>query len=187
MNDRQNEQRNGGGAGQAVHRADDERAQRLIKFRAAKPAIEFRGRNGFFGMSVGGGLVAVDVAVHVIAVQMRVLVDGIVITVGGDIFHRAKGCAQIERAEQDQHKGDAEFQAHPEALRNHDAEEDDGSANDEQRQAVADAPENSGPGGAPDLALPANDGGNGDDMIGIGRVPHAEKEAEEQDGKKRRS
>ena len=37
----------------------------------------------------------------------------------------------------------------------------------------------------PNLALPANDGGNGDDMIGIGRVPHAEKETKEQDGKKR--
>src|SRR6476646_8391394 len=122
-------------------------------------------------MTVASGLVAVDVAVDVIAVQMRVLVDGIVITVGGDIFHGAKGCAQIERAEQDQHKGDAEFQAHSEALRHHDAKQDDGSANDEQRKAVADAPKDSSPGGAANLALPANDGGNGDDMIGIGRVP----------------
>src|SRR6476646_5793058 len=136
-------------------------------------------------MTVASGLVAVDVAVDVIAVQMRVLVDGIVITVGGDIFHGAKGCSQIERAKQDQHKGDAEFQAHSEALRDHDAKEDDGSANNEQRQAVSDSPENSGPGGATNLALAANDGGNGDDMIGIGRVPHAEKEAKEQDGKKR--
>ena len=49
---------------------------------------------------------------------------------------------------------------------------------------MADAPKDSGPGGAANLALPANDGGNGDDMIGIGRVPHTEKETEEEDRKK---
>ena len=116
MNDRENEERNRSGTGQAVDRANNERPQHLIKSRAAKPAIELCRRNGFFGMTVASGLVAVGVAVDVIAVQMRVLVDGIVITVGGDIFHGAKGCSQIERAEQDQHEGDAKFQAHPEAL-----------------------------------------------------------------------
>ena len=116
MNDRQNEQRNRSGTGQAVDRANNERPQHLIKSRAAKPAIEFRRRNGFFGMTVASGLVAVGVAVDVIAVQMRVLMDALVITVGGDIFHRAKGCSQIERAEQDQHESDAKFQAHPKTL-----------------------------------------------------------------------
>ena len=79
MNDREDEERDGSGARQAVHRANNERPQRLIKFRAAKPAIELRRRNSFFGMTLARGLVAVGVAVHIIAVKMRVLVEGIVI------------------------------------------------------------------------------------------------------------
>ena len=117
------------GTGQSVDRADNERAQRLIKSRAAKPAIELRRRNRFFGVTVGSGFVPVGVAVNIIAMQMGVLVDGVVIVVGADIFHGAKSRPQIERAEQDQHERNAEFQAHSETLRNHDAEQDDSSTN----------------------------------------------------------
>ena len=55
---------------------------------------------------------------------------------------------------------------------------------DEQRQAMADSPEDSRPGRASDIALPADDGGHGDDVIGIGRVSHAEKKTEEQNRKR---
>ena len=55
---------------------------------------------------------------------------------------------------------------------------------DQESQAMTDAPENSCPGRASDAALPTDDCGHGDDMIGVGRVPHAEKESEEQNGKK---
>ena len=91
MNDRKNEERNRSRTGQAVDRANNERSQHLIESRAAKPAIELCRRNGFFGMTVASGLVAVDVAVDVIAVQMRVLVDGIVITCRRRHFPRREG------------------------------------------------------------------------------------------------
>ncbi len=87
--------------GQSVHGADYERAQRLVKFRAAKPAIQLRRRNRFLGVTVGGAFVPVGVAVNIIAMLMGVLVDGVVIVVGADIFHGAKSRPQVERTEQD--------------------------------------------------------------------------------------
>ena len=142
--------RHRGGTGEAVHRADHERTKRLIRFQAAEVAIEFRRRHGALVMAMSALFVAVGMAVHVIAVFVRVLMDRPVVTmVFGDDFHRAKGRSQIQRPEQDQHQGDAEFQTQSQTRGHDDAEENDGAADDEEREAVADAPKNSGPGRAP--------------------------------------
>ena len=134
---------------------------------------------------MGGAFVSMRVAVDVVAMPMRMLVDRVVIVSGADIFDRAKRRPQVERAEQDQHQGDAKFEAHPEAFRHHNTKEDNCAANDEQGQAVADSPKNPGPCCAPDAALPAHDGGNRDDVVGIGRMSHPEEKPEEQNGQKR--
>ncbi len=96
------------------------------------------------------------------------------------LLNLAAEATQIDHTEQDQHPCDAELQTHPEALRNDDPEKNDRSADDEQREAVSDAPENSGQRRAADLTLAAHDGGDRDDVIGIGSVPHAEKKPEEE-------
>lgn len=63
------------------------------------------------------------------------------------------------------------------------AEDDDAPADDEQREGVADAPENSRPRRAANAALAANDIGDGDDMVGIRGVAHAQEKTEQEDGK----
>jgi hypothetical protein len=50
---------------------------------------------------------------------------------------------------------------------------------------VTDSPENSGNRGAADVALSADERGNGDNVIGIGGVPHAQKKTKGENGEKR--
>ena len=79
------------------------------------------------------------VNVVTVAVHVRVLIRRCVPLRGMD-------AAEVERAEQDQHQRDAKLQAHPELFRNDNAEKNNRPADDEQRQAVTDAPEDAGPG-----------------------------------------
>jgi hypothetical protein len=76
---------------------------------------------------------------------------------------------------------DAKFQTHSELFWNDDTKKDDGTADNEQRDAVADAPENSSERSTAYPALATNDGSDGDDVIGIGRVTHSEKKTENKD------
>ncbi len=184
MNNRQDEQGDRGGtARQPVDRADNERAKGLVKSQAAETLIEFRGGDGALEMTMFAPFVPMGVAVNIIAMHVRVLMHRAVFPpIFRDDFDGAEIRAQIQAPEQDQHQGDAEFQAQPETRRHDDAEKNDRAPNDQEGQAMPDPPENSGPGRARDAALPAHDRGHGDDMIRIGRVSHAEEKAEEQNG-----
>src|SRR5438045_2321854 len=68
-----------------------------------------------------------------------------------------------------------------EPARDHHAEDDDRATHGDDGQGVADAPEHADERGGADPSLPGDDGGDGDHVVGIGRVPHAEEEAEEND------
>lgn len=125
-------------------------------------------------MTVFRKAMTVRMSVDVIAVLMRMLVRR-------DISKRA----QIKKSENDEHERDAEFQTHTDALGDDDAEENNRAANYEQREAVTDSPENSGERSFTDFSLSTDDGGDGDDVIGIGRVAHAEEEAEKQNREQR--
>ena len=121
--------------------------------------------------------VTMRMMVNVIAVLMRMIVR--------DMANFAFEAAQIEKAENDEHERDTEFQTHADAFGNDDAEQNDRAANNEQREAVTDSPKNSSECGFADLALSADDRRHGDDVIGIGRVAHAEEEAEKQNREQR--
>ena len=88
---------------------------------------------------------------------------------------------QVEHSEQDEHQRDGEFEGESEARRNYYAEEDDGGADNENGEGVSDSPEDADPASAGDGTLPADNGGDGDDMVGIGGVTHAEKESDAKD------
>lgn len=168
-----------------MHDPDRNGTQRLVEARAAEPAIEFGGRDCFLRMSVRAALVSVGVAVDIIPVAMRVLVIRVVAAIRAYFIHGAQSRAQVERAEEDEHERDAKLETHPETFGDDDAEKNDGPADDKEGEAMADAPEESGPGRASNAALPAHDRRDRDDVIGIGRVPHAKEEAKKQDGKER--
>ena len=102
---------------------------------------------------------------------------------GGEFFAKPfHGSGEIEGAEQDQHQAHGEFHGEAGARRNDYAEQDDGAADDGDGQRVAAAPEDADETGFGDGTLAANDCGNGNDVIGIGGVAHAEKKAEDENG-----
>jgi len=94
-------------------------------------------------------------------------------------FH---GAGEVEKAEQDEHEANREFHREARARRNSHAEENDGAADDGDGQRVAAAPEDADETGFGNGTLAADDGGNGDDMIGIGGVAHPEKKADGENG-----
>ena len=67
---------------------------------------------------------------------------------------------------------------------NDDVKKNDGSANDEDCQRVANAPENPGESGFQQVALATHDGGHGNHVIRIGGMAHTEEKADRDYGKK---
>ena len=72
-----------------------------------------------------------------------------------------------------------QLHAQPDAIRNDEVEQDDGGADRHDGQGVAHTPEQPGCRSGRDThAAELHNRRDGDDVIGIGRVPHAKKEAE---------
>ena len=159
--------------------ADDDRPQHPINSRSSEPAIKTRGRNRILCVAVPDWLVAMRMVMHVIAMLVRMVMRS------DRAVKDAIECAQIEQAEQDEHESNAKFQTEPDPFRNDQAEEDDPAANTQKSEAVADTPENSSERGFADFSLPADDGGDGNDVIGVGRMAHSKEESEEEDAKQR--
>jgi len=88
------------------------------------------------------------------------------------------GARKVQQAEKYEHKGDRELQSESEARRNYQPKQNDRSPNYQNRQSVANSPKDPDPPGARDRLLPADDGRDSDDMVGIGSVTHAEQEAD---------
>src|SRR3954467_15638834 len=85
---------------------------------------------------------------------------------------------QIEDAEQDEHQADGELHSEADARWNDDVEENDGSADTEDGDGVADAPQHTDRACLTNAALAADDGRNCDDVVGIRGMAHAENKAQ---------
>src|SRR5882672_1023222 len=110
-------------------------------------------------------------------VGMRMTVAAGKIT--GDPVHHA---GKSQDAEQNQHQPDGEFHREAETRRDHDAEEDNERTHDKNGDGMAEAPEDSNQRGAANRTLAADDGGDGNDMVGVGGVTHAKKESQRDNG-----
>ena len=95
---------------------------------------------------------------------------------------RAPHPCQGENAEQDQHDADREFHRQTEPRRNDDPEHDDRCTDRHDRDGVSYAPGGADQRRARHAALAADDRRDGDDVVGVGRMPHPEEEAEKQEG-----
>ncbi len=84
--------------------------------------------------------------------------------------------------EKDQHQTDGEFHRESYAHGDGEPEEDNSSADQEDRERMAYAPKDADQRGLHDGALAANDGGDGDDVIGIGGMAHAEDKTDRENG-----
>ena len=156
----EHEEGDGCGAGEAMDQTDDEGAAPLVEAPSRPGSVEVIDRR----VGVGGGLAAVSVA--------GVCVEA------GDLLAEA---SQIENAEEDEHDADGKLHGEAETGRDDEREEDDGGADGEDGQRVTGSPERSDQRCARKAALAGDDGGDGDHVIGISGVPHAEEEAERED------
>lgn len=122
------------------------------------------------------------VQVGVVLVEVGVLADDVRVR-GGKLFAQPFGNAgQIEDAEQDEHEADRKFHGEADAGRDDQVKEDDGGADNHDGDGVAESPECTDEGSAAEGTFAADDGGDGDNVIGIGGMTHAEEETNHQDG-----
>ena len=179
----EHEQGDGGRAGESVDEADKQRANGLIEAELAEDAIHPADRGGCFGVAVLFGIVGVRVGVNVISVDvwMHVRVQGV--RRRRELF-RDPACKarEIQDSKQDEHQADANSMVRPRRGWDDDSEEDDGRAYQKNRDGMADAPQRANHRGVEHAALTADDGGYGDDVIGVRGVAHAEEKAEGDDG-----
>lgn len=89
---------------------------------------------------------------------------------------------QIQNAQQDEHESDCQLHREPDTRRNYQVEDDNSCTDDEDSDGVADAPEDSDQACVPDALLPADDGGDGDNVIWIGGVAHPQDKTQRDDG-----
>ena len=89
---------------------------------------------------------------------------------------------KVKNAKQDQHHAHRKLHGQAGAHRNGHAKYDDGRADGDYGEGVAAAPEYADEAGLRDGALPADDGGNSDDVIGIGGMAYTEKKTDGENG-----
>jgi hypothetical protein len=127
--------------------------------------------------------------VQIVTVRMEVIVDVEVLYAGNARMrinrpaHAADAHArQGEDAEQDEHDADGKFHRHGKPRRNDDPEHDDRTADRHDGDGVPDAPSGGDQRRPRHAALATDDCRNGDYVVGVGRMPHPQEEAEKKEG-----
>src|ERR1041385_2694860 len=141
-----------------MHNPDQKRPQMPIELLLAKQPVH-AGQGCFIRcMRMRFRAMSVRMAVNVVAVTMVVrMTGGNSAFYFGDGSRRAQERKHIHDSENDQHQGHGELHAEPDPGWNHDAEENDCSADDKNRQRVSQPPESACQSGAADLFLTAAD------------------------------
>jgi len=102
---------------------------------------------------------------------------------GREVFRNpAHSPREIQNSENNQHKANGELHGETDSRWNYDAEQDDGGAHNENRYGVTEPPERTDQSALTNAALAADDRRDGDDVVRIGSVAHAEEEAESNNG-----
>ena len=89
---------------------------------------------------------------------------------------------KVQHAQQNEHETDRQFHRQPDFYRDRQVENDDARSNHENRQRVAQSPESANQACMANAVLAAYDRGDGDDVVGISRVPHPKQESESDNG-----
>src|SRR5262249_444042 len=105
--------------------------------------------------------------------------------IGGDRGVRAskpcreppKDSRKTQDAKKDKHQADRELHGQTEARRDGYLEKNEGGAARKNRQGMSEPPKNSHQGPRRGILLLGDGGGQSDEMIGIGGVPHSKNEA----------
>ena len=178
-------------SGQPMNDAHDQWSQPMIEGQATQPAVHVGERRLVVTVAVIIGAVPVGMLMDVVAMRVGVLVGvrvhAVIVRVHGhpgactsSFLDDPAHAGERQQAEQDKHDADGEFHGQAHACGNHDAEQDDRAAHHQNGERVSDALDAADQRRAAQRALPADDGGDRDDMVGIGGVPHTEEEPEEE-------
>jgi glycine C-acetyltransferase len=179
-NFRQHQQGNRGRSGKPVHQANGQRPKKLIKPKPPQHPLK----------SAPWRLVRLNrVQVHVDlrAVAVNVLVNDAVMLVTMRVHHAAllvvrriavgdalRHPGQVQNAEQNQHQPDGQLHREADARWNDNVEQNNRGADTEDGDGVANPPQHANHARLPDAPLPADDRGNGNHMVGVRGMAHAE-------------
>lgn len=90
--------------------------------------------------------------------------------------------SEVENAEENEHQSDGKFHRETDTRRNDPVEENDGAADNGDGDGVPQTPEGANESCLGESAFTGDDGGDRDDVIGVGGVTHAEEESDDEDG-----
>ena len=180
----ENQERDRGRAGEPVDEADDKGPQRPDIARC-RPAPDRAARAVSWLPRVHGSrLVPVGVRVDVVAVGVRVRVGAAVMGMAlvSAVVTRVVRPKRLAMPRRISITATENSMARPSARRDHHVEQDDGAAHQHDGHGVPDAPQAPDQSGAPGAPLPAHDRGDGDHVVGVRRMSHAEEEAQHDHG-----
>ena len=180
----ENEERDCGRTRESVNDSNNQWTQLLIESDSAKYPVQPRQRSL---MAVGMCLrpVPMSMVVDVIAVNMGMGMNHVgFFDRGSEGTRRAHEARNIHAAQYDQHESDGELHGKADARGYDHIKKNDGATYNEDGQSMANAPKDPGERGSQQIALPANDGGHGNHVIGIGGMAHSEKKSHRDYGEK---
>ncbi len=125
-----------------------------------------------------------DVLMTMRSMLMRMGMDNLCVLVSGreSVGDPLRDPGKVEHTQQNQHQADREFHRQPNLYWNYQVEENNSGSNYQNRQRMAKPPEGADQAGMTNAVLAAYDRGDGDDVVGIGGVPHPEEESESDNG-----
>src|SRR5580765_1765559 len=153
----------------------------LIETQPPKSAIHPTHRRRVLAMAMFFRTVVVGMTVHIVSmsVKMGVLSRLYGRKCLGDPLHDP---GKIQNTEKNQHQPNREFHCETYACGDHDAEQDDCGSNDEDRNCVAQTPEDSYQGGVANTSLTAHDRRHRDDVVRISGVSHPKEKTQYNNG-----
>ena len=92
--------------------------------------------------------------------------------------HAAQATGQVQDPQADEHDRHRELHGQPDGGRDDHVEHDDQHPDDDDRDRVPEPPQRADQGRVRESPAAVQDRGDGDHVVGIGRVAHAEQEAE---------
>src|SRR6516165_7520405 len=131
-----------------------------------------------------GGLVRMPVVVQprAVFVNMRVLSPDVRVCGRKPLAKPLADACKVQDPEQNQHQSDGKFHREPDARRDGQIKENNCGANQNDRDRVAETPKHSNPGGPGNRALAAHDGRDGDNVVRVRGMAHAQKKSNREYG-----
>jgi hypothetical protein len=178
------QQRYGGGAGEAMYETHHQRPHDLIEAQLAEMTVEPIQRRLLERVRMSFGFVLVRMRVNVIVVTVRVRMACACNSARGSngAGDPLEDTGEVQDAQENEHQAHGKLHREAHARRNYPAEENDSTSHDQDRERMADSPKHTNQRSMADLSIARDDSGDGDDVVGIGGVAHPEKESKSDDG-----